>query len=167
MRIITFARIIVPMSDKDVKSLIHDYISSHIQFALATNGKHPWIATMYYGVDDDLNMYFLTDPATIHAQALKENPLVSAVIADSPQNPASKKIGIQLYGHASEIEGEEAIKAGFAIWREVLKVTDPKYSYEGIKSGELHYRLYKLVPKKIKYYNEELWEEGDEQVIDL
>jgi uncharacterized protein YhbP (UPF0306 family) len=111
--------------------------------------------------------YFLTSPDTIHAQALQQNPLVSAVIADSPQNPAAKKIGIQLYGSVSKIEGQEAIKAGFKIWCDVLKVTDPKYSYEGIESGDLHYRLYKLVPKKIKYYNEELWEEGDEKVVDF
>lgn len=150
-----------------VLSAIKDYLSTHIQFALATNGDHPWIATMYYGVDDDLNIYFLTSPDTIHAKGLKQNPLVSAVIADSPQRPDSKKIGIQLYGHASEIEGEEALKSGFKIWCGVLKVTDPKYSYEGIKSGDLHYRLYKLVPKKIKYYNEKLWDEGDEKVIEL
>lgn len=151
----------------EVLSEIKDYLSTHIQFALATNGDHPWIATMYYGMDDDLNIYFLTSPDTIHAKGLKQNPLVSAVIADSPQKPDSKKIGLQLYGHASEIEGEEGIKAAFKIWCGVLKVTDPKYSYDGIVSGGLHYRIYKLVPKKIKYYNEELWDEGDEKVIDF
>ncbi|MBP9670661.1 pyridoxamine 5'-phosphate oxidase family protein [Candidatus Woesebacteria bacterium] len=149
----------------EVLSAIKDYLSTHIQLALATNGDHPWIATMYYGMDDDLNIYFLTSPETIHAKGLKQNSLVSAVIADSPQKPDSKKIGIQLYGHASEIEGEEAIKSALKIWCGVLKVTDPKYSYEGIKSGDLHYRIYKLVPKKIKYYNEALWDEGDEKVI--
>lgn len=151
----------------EVLATIKYYLSTHIQFALATNGDHPWIATMYYGIDNKLNIYFLTSPETIHAKGLKQNPLVSAVIADSPQKPDSKKIGIQLYGHASEIEGEEAITAGFKTWCAVLKVTDPKYSYEGIKSGDLHYRLYKLVPKKIKYYNEVLWVEGDEKVIEL
>jgi uncharacterized protein YhbP (UPF0306 family) len=155
------------MSNKEIKQIIRDYIGSHIQFALATNGEHPWIATMYYGMDDNLNIYFLTNPESIHAKGLKQNPFVSAVIADSPQKPDSKKVGIQLYGSASEIEGEENIKAGFKIWCGVLKVTDPKYSYEGIKSGDLKYRLYKLTPKKMKYYNEGLWDEGDEKVIDF
>ena len=155
------------MQDENTLKAIKNYLQSHIQFALATNGDHPWIATMYYGVDDNLNIYFLTSPDTIHAKALKQNPLVSAVVADSPQKLDSKKIGIQLYGSASEIEGDEAITAAFKIWCGVLKVTDSKYSYEGIKSGDLHYRIYKLVPKKIKYYNEELWDEGDEKVIDF
>lgn len=151
----------------DLTSLVKEYFVSHYQFALATNGDHPWIATMFYGVDNDLNIYFLTDPETIHAKGLTKNPLVSAVIADSPQDPNSKKKGLQLYGSAKELMEQKEIEAGFAIWCKVLKVTDPKYSYDGIKTGELHYRLYKLVPKKIKYYNEELWEEVDEQVIDL
>ena len=155
------------MSDIQIKSEISKYLTTHNQFALATFGDHPWVATMYYGIDQDLNIYFLTNPETIHAKGLKDNSRVAAVFADSPQNPASKKIGVQMWGHAEELEGEEPIKEGFKIWCLVLKVTDPKYSYEGIKSGDLHYRIYKLVPKKIKYYNEELWEEGEEKVIDL
>lgn len=155
------------MPDENIKSLIKEFLSSHIQFALATSGDHPWIATMYYGVDDDLNIYFLTSPQTIHAKGLKANPKVSAVIADSPQKPDSKKLGMQIYGLATELKGESEIKSGFTIWCKVLGVTDPKYSYEGIESGDLHYRLYKLVPKKIKYYNEALWDEGDEKTLEL
>lgn len=155
------------MTDIDVRLAIQNFLKSHIQLALATYGDHPWIATMFYGVDDDLTIYFLTAPETIHAQGLYKNPQVSAVIADSPQDPNSKKKGIQLYGTASELTEKEEIQAGFAIWRKVLKVKDPNYSYEGIQSGKLHYRLYKLIPKKIKYYNEELWDEGDAKTLDL
>ena len=155
------------MQDKKTFDAIKEYLSSHIQFALATNGDDPWIATMYYGIDDKLNIYFLTNPKTIHAQALSKNENVAAVIADSPQNPVSKKIGIQMSGTARELKEKEEIETGFAIWCKVLKVTDPKYSYEGIKSGDFHYRLYQLTPKKIKYYNEEIWDERDEKLIEL
>lgn len=155
------------MSDKKTIDEIKSYLRSHIQLALATNGEHPWIATMYYGVSNDLTIYFLTNPKTIHATGLMINPLVSAAIADSPQDPSSKKSGLQLYGHASLLTEESELRAGFKIWRDVLKVTDPKYSYEGIQSGEFQYRLYKLVPKKIKYYNEALWDEGEEKTLDF
>lgn len=154
-------------SDRTTVLSIKEYLTNHLQFALATFGDHPWIATMYYGCDDDLNLYFLTKPTTIHAQGLVKNPQVSAVIADSPQDPKSKKIGMQIYGVARELTGEKEIRDGFAIWCRVLGVTDPSYSYEGIKSGKFHYRMYVLTPKKIKYYNEELWDEGDEQIIDI
>ncbi len=149
------------------KEQIKKFIQSHIQFALATFGDYPWIATMYYGCDDKLNLYFLTKPTTIHAEALVKNPQVSAVIADSPQDPKSKKIGMQIYGLARELTGEQEIRDGFVVWRRVLDVSDPNYSYEGVKSGDFHYRLYILTPKKIKYYNEELWDEGDERVLEL
>lgn len=150
----------------DTASAIKDFFESHTQFALATNGDHPWIATMFYGSDADLNIYFLTDPETIHAKGLKQNPLVSAVIADSPQDPGSKKKGIQLYGHALEITDEQEMGKAFEVWCRVLKVTDAKYSVDGVKSSKLKYRIYKLIPKKIKYYNEELWED-DEKTIEL
>ncbi len=154
------------MTDVQVVETIKEYLAGHKQFALATNGDHPWIATMFYGSDAELHIYFLTDPETIHAKGLNQNPLVSAVIADSPQDPGSKKKGIQLYGHASEIVDEQEMSKAFDVWCRVLKVTDSKYSVDGVKSGKLKYRIYKLVPKKIKYYNEELWDDN-EKTIDL
>jgi len=155
------------MDNSNLRQEIEKYLKSHKQFALATYGDHPWIATMYYGVDDDLNIYFLTSPDTIHAQGVYKKSEVAAVIADSPQDPKSKKVGMQIYGIAKELEGEKEIKDGFKVWCGALDVTDPKYSYEGIKSGDLHHRLYIVNPKKIKYYNENLFEEGDEQTLEL
>lgn len=151
----------------DLQAQIHSFLREHYQFALATYGQHPWIATMYYAVGEHLEIIFLTEPRTIHAQALNSNPEVAAVIADSPQKPDSQKKGLQIYGHAEELKNQSEIEKYFELWRSVLNVTDPKYSFAGIKSGELHYRLYKLTPKKIKFYNEELWEEGDEKILEL
>lgn len=156
------------MKSTNLKNEIAEYLKSNIQFALATFGEYPWIATMYYGVDDDLNIFFLTKPSTIHAQGLYKNPQVSAVIANSPQDPQSKKVGMQIYGFAEELKDKEELNKAFMIWGGVLGITDfDTYSYEGIKSGKLSYRLYKLTPKKIKYYNENIWEEGKEQTIEL
>ena len=58
---------------------------------VATYGSHPWIATVYYTLDQDLNIYFLSDPNTIHCRQIAKNPKVAITIADSPQRPTSKK----------------------------------------------------------------------------
>jgi uncharacterized protein YhbP (UPF0306 family) len=146
---------------------IKDYLKSHFQFVLATSGEHPWVATLYYSTDDDLNIYFLTSPKTIHAQHIKDNPKVAASFADSPQAPNSKKVGLQIYGICKEITGARKITHAITLWTKTLNVTNKDYSYQGMLKKAISGRMYKLTPKKIKFFNEELWEEGKEKLIEL
>lgn len=143
------------------------YLASHFQLVLATSGKYPWICTVYYSIDNDLNIYFLTSPSTIHGQQLAKNPQVAVAIADSPQTPSSQKKGLQIYGLCQQISGARKITHAITLWKKTLGVTSKDYSYEGMVKKAISGRMYKITPKKIKYYNEELWEEGDEKMIEL
>lgn len=155
------------MKREETLNLIKEYIQSHFQMVIATNGDHPWIATVYYSIDDDLNLYFLSNPATIHCQQISHNPQVAVSIADSPQPANAKKIGIQLYGLAEQVSGEKKITHALNLWRKSLNVTSDTYTYKGMMSKLIEGRMYKVVPKKIKFFNQEIWEEGSEPLIEL
>lgn len=155
------------MKKEDVLGLIKGYIQDHYQMVVATNDDHPWIATLYYSFDDDLNLYFLSSPTTLHCQQILNNPHVAVSIADSPQAPTAKKIGIQIYGLAEKISGERKITHALNLWRKTLNVTSAEYSYKGMMSKLIDGRMYKVVPKKIKFFNQEIWEEGEEPLIEL
>lgn len=138
-----------------------------LQMVIATNGEYPWIATVYYALDADLNFYFISDPKTLHGLHIGTNPHVALSISDSPQLPSSKKKGIQVYGVATQLKDEKEIQFGLELWRKALQVTSDAYTYEGMMKNVIQGRLYKITPKKIKYFNEELWEEGKEKTISL
>jgi len=147
--------------------LIKEYIQSQYQMVIATTGDHPWIATVYYSFDDELNLYFLSNPATIHCQQILQNPQVAVSIADSPQPANAKKIGVQIYGLAEQISGEKKITHALNLWRKSLNVTSDAYTYKGMMSKLIDGRMYMVTPKKIKFFNQELWEEGEEPLIEL
>lgn len=156
------------MTNQKLKNLIKEYIKNHIQMVLATaDNNHPWIATVYYGVDEDLNMYFLSDPNTIHCKQISLNPKVSVSIADSPQDPKNKKVGIQIYGTSVKLNQENEIRTALVLWKKALKVTNEDYSYEAITLNKIEGKLYKITPKIIKYFNQNLWEEGREPILEL
>ncbi|OGK24910.1 hypothetical protein A2954_00785 [Candidatus Roizmanbacteria bacterium RIFCSPLOWO2_01_FULL_37_12] len=134
---------------------------------VATYGSHPWIATVYYTLDQDLNIYFLSDPNTIHCRQIAKNPKVAITIADSPQRPTSKKKGLQIFGLAKQISGMHKIIHALNLWRKTLGVTSEAYTYTGMMKKAIKGRMYKVVPKKIKFFNEELWDEGKEPTIKL
>lgn len=143
------------------------YLADHFQMVLATSDTFPWISTLYYSFDDQMNIYFLTSPDTIHGKQLKSNPKVAIAIADSPQNPTAKKKGLQIYGLCEQISGARKVTHAITLWKRTLGVTSNDYSYEGMIKKAISGRMYKVTPKKVKFFNEELWEEGKERLLEF
>jgi uncharacterized protein YhbP (UPF0306 family) len=133
----------------------------------STAGEFPWIFTAYYATDNDLNIYFLTGPNTIHGTQLVGNPLVAVAIADSPQELNGKKDGLKISGICTQLTEELEVRSALDLWRAKLKVESPDYTWEGMQAGKISGRMYKIVPKKIKFFNEALQEEGKEKLIEL
>lgn len=151
------------------KDLVHisKYLSDHMQMSASTYGDFPWIFTAYYAIDKDLNLFFLTGPTTIHGKQLVDNPNIAVAIADSPQSPVGKKAGLQMSGVCSQLTKELEVKKALSLWCDRMQVQSPDYSYEGMQLGRISGRMYKIVPKKIKFFNEALQEEGQEKLIEL
>lgn len=156
-----------PMEEKQILKHITDFLTDRYQMTIATSGEHPWIATVYYSLDSNLNIYFLSNPETLHCQQIALNPQVAVSICDSPQNPSVQKKGVQLFGVAEQVSGVQKIKHAISLWRETLGVTSEAYTYEGMMKKAISGRMYRVQPKKIKFFNEELWEEGCEPIVTL
>lgn len=135
---------------------------------IATYGDHPWIATVYYSFDDDLHIYFLSSPNTLHAQQIAQNADVAVAIAGD-QLITSEKQGLQLYGIAEQITKAELVRHALRHWKDALFVKDPALSYENMMKKIVKGRMYKISPKKIKLFHEGLFdvEDGEEPVLEL
>ena len=151
---------------KLTKAIISNFLSEETNklMTISTNGSHPWIATVYYGFDDDLTLYFISDAGTMHARHIAENSQVALAIANSLQPAESKKAGLQLYGTATLIQDEAVVKKAIDFWKTNVGVTDEKLNHEAVKG-----RMYQIVPKKIKYFNQNLFEveDGKEPILEL
>lgn len=90
------------MKPKD-KEILLTYLKSQKLMTLATRGDRPWVATVYYVVDDDLSLYLLTSPKTEHGQNIAQSDQVAGNIFDSHQEVTDKKVGIQIQGTASVV----------------------------------------------------------------
>lgn len=155
------------MEKSEVIGHIKEFLHSHFQMVVSTYANYPWTATVYYSVDQDLNIYFLSNPETLHCKQIEKNPKVAVAVVDSPQKPTSLKKGIQIYGKAKKISGANKIRHALELWRKTLDVTNPLYTYEGMMKKAIKGRMYKITPIRIKFFNEALWREGDEPLISL
>ncbi len=152
------------------KSLIKEFLGQHQLMTLATSGHdHPWIAVVYYTFDQDLNLYFLSSPETLHCRHLVHNKQVAISISDSRQKVSDKKKGLQIYGLADQVSRADKIKHVLKMWKRAIGVKDPQLSYENMMGKVIKSKIYKVTPKKIKFFNQELFEveAGMEPVLEL
>lgn len=151
------------------KKDVLDFLSTKKLMILATYGEHPWIASVFYSFDNDLNLYFISNPATIHGRQMEKNKKVAASIVDSHQKPSDVKKGLQIYGVVESVSGINKINYALRLWKDFLNVQRPDISFENMKKGLYKGRMYKLIPKKIKLFDQVKFKvpDGEEPILEL
>ncbi len=151
------------------KKLVLDFLKLHKLMFIATQGEHPWIAAVFYTFDGDLNLYFLSSPETLHSKHIIKNKEVAVAIADSKQQLRDSKKGIQIYGHVKEISDLHKIKHAVNLWKKSLGYEGSEISYENMIGKVIKGRMYQIKPKKIKYFNQDLFpvEDGKEPILEF
>src|SRR5262249_21392251 len=93
----------------DLSKLIEEYLTSGktrmMQLATSVDG-HPWCCTVYYAVDSDLNLIWVSTPARRHSQEIAQNANVAGVIAYDQQPPQPYVRGIQFEGVVEQLDGD-------------------------------------------------------------
>jgi uncharacterized protein YhbP (UPF0306 family) len=151
------------------KRIILEFLQQHKLMFVATQGEHPWIASVFYTFDNDLNLYFLSNPETLHSKHIVKNKEVAVAIADSHQQLNDLKKGVQIYGHVKQISDLHKMKHAIDLWKNSLGYNGSEISYENIINKVIKGRMYKIQPKKIKFFNQELFdvEDGKEPVLEF
>src|SRR3989339_325845 len=151
------------------KKDVLNFLADKKLMIIATYGDHPWIASVYYSYDRDLNLYFISTPSTIHGRHMEKNNKVAVAIVDSHQKPSAAKKGLQIYGVVEKISGINKINYALRLWKYFLNIQRPDISFENMKKGLYKGRMYKITPKKIKLFDQEKFKvpDGEEPILEL
>ena len=146
---------------QDILSYLRRDTAYTMQLA-TVQGSGPWIATVYFVADDELNLYWLSWPERRHSREIAECAQVAAAIVMQAEQPV---VGIQGEGTASIVTDNETIE-----W--VMQLYAQKYQ-QGEKfaqhhaAGTNHHVLYKLKPTTISLFDEERYAGRSPIVIGL
>ncbi|KKP67688.1 MAG: hypothetical protein UR68_C0028G0011 [Candidatus Roizmanbacteria bacterium GW2011_GWA2_35_19] len=151
------------------KKDVLNFLADKKLMIIATYGDHPWIASVYYSYDRDLNLYFISTPSTIHGRHMEKNNKVAVAIVDSHQKPSAAKKGLQIYGVVEKISGINKINYALRLWKDFLNIQRPDISFENMKKGLYKGRMYKITPKKIKLFDQDKFKvpDGEEPILEL
>lgn len=154
------------MEAKDKGALL-GYLRSQRLMTLATHGSGTAACTVYYAVDDDLDLYIVTEPESEHCKNIGKDNRVACAIADSRQKVTDKKVGVQIKGTASEVGSLERMKAILSLWNATNPGFESVINVENIRKKVIESKVFKIAPSEIKFFNEELYGPEGAEVFDF
>ena len=146
---------------------ISEFMKSKNIMALATHDEDIWACTVYYGLDDDLNLYFVSPPTAKHSKHIKETGEVAFAIFDSNQPVSTKtKQGVYGQGNCKVLSNIVDTTKGLMLWNKSHKLKIDTIPLKDILEKLTTSKVYKITPTKLKMFGAT---DGDEKeiVVDL
>ena len=149
-----------------IREDIFDFIKSNGVMTLATQSKDgPWVCTVYYGVDKNMNLYIVTDPHSIHGKDMTRNNKVAFNIYDSHQKITKPKKGVQGKGICTKVKGVVEVTKGLFLWHKANPGIEKNITVADILKKLSDTKLYKITPTYLKFFNKVLY--GSEEYGEL
>lgn len=113
--------------------------------------------TAYYavGCHDSLDLYILTSPASVHAEAWRSNPSVAVTIFDSHQPWGEPHRGVQLFGVASPVPDGQPYATAYDHYIAVYPRCQEWFSDAAEACRSTTIRLYVLHIHEVKLVDEQ------------
>ena len=141
-------------SEAKIRNRILHLIQENTLCSLATVRKnnHAHISPVYFCYSADLELYFLSDPRSLHCQNLLTNSSMAVTVFDPSQKWGRADRGMQLFGTCSEAKGEYATQAEQLYGKRFQAYAKWKTAHN--KDVPFRYHFYRFVPREIKILDE-------------
>lgn len=92
-------------NNTQLKELIKEVLDKGYLMSLGVSDEHGiWVSDVIYIYDDNLNIFWMSDPDIRHSKAIQKNSRVAGTITVW-NKPGEDNLGIQFEGIAEKIEG--------------------------------------------------------------
>ncbi len=147
----------------DPLELIRQYLPKGRMMQIATvSGDQPWICTVYFVEDDDLNLYWLSLPTRRHSQEIAAHSKVAVAVPIKFDKPVT---GIQAEGVAAPVTDKQTIAD--IMRRYVERYNSGQQFYDLFVAGQNQHVLYKFTPSKYVLFDEVTFPDDGRKEIKL
>ncbi len=126
--------------EERVRQSVVEILDSNVLFSTATvtSEGRAHINTAYFSHSDELRLYFLSHPDSLHCRNLSSNPSMAATVFSSRQQWTDPGQGVQLFGTFEQTSGSSEEEAErwyrrrfptFENWKATLMDDDPARQY--------------------------------------
>lgn len=160
--------VMTAQTKEQIKSDIFKFIKTKGIMTLGTfSSKGPWVCTVYYGIDKDMNLYMVTDPRTVHARNIALNGKVAFNIFDSHQKITKPKKGVQGFGKCEMVKGLHANIKALLLWHKQNPGIEKAITVKDVLKKITDTKIYKITPSFLKFFNDNLYDPEDSASIEV
>lgn len=120
-----------------------------MQLATATSDGQPWICSVYFVYDDQLNVYWLSYPERRHSQELAQNARAAVTMPIKVDLPV---ISLSAEGSVTRVHDEQVVQK--IMERYVAKYGEGRGFYERFLAGSNKHVMYQLTPQHYILFDE-------------
>lgn len=138
------------------------FLQSQKLLSIATQERgKPWIATVYFGVDEKGILYFVSQKDAKHSVHITKNSAVAFSVAwCDPKNPNNRK-GVQGIGTCTLARGPKQILTALSAIHKKIPEFKKTITLEWVRKNAWGSKIWVIKPSYIKYWDDELY--GDEE----
>lgn len=138
------------MVQRDISELIRKYLSEGKVMQLATvRDDQPWVCSVYFVADKELNIYWLSLPERRHSQELATNTKAAITIPIKLDQPV---IGLSVEGVAKVVSDPKQIRRTMKLY--INRYQTGEKFYDNFIAGKNKHLLYHFKPAKFVLFDE-------------
>lgn len=139
------------MNAKAEKQQTLEYLANarHMQLATVRDGS-PWVCTVYFVVDSELNFFWLSTPERRHSQELTHDPRAAIAVVIKEPLPV---IGVQTEGLVELVTDTSKVHEIASQYAKKYDGAGEKF-YDRFVAGVNKHQLYRFTPKYLQLFDE-------------
>lgn len=141
----------------DNKDTLLNFLKQQRLMFIAAKDDDVWIASVYYVIDENVKLYFISSIATKHSQQILKNQNIVFSIAWFDKKDHTNRKAIQGKGICTIATKDIDIMTGIKLHNKYFPEFKSRLTPEYIKSKENASKLWTIEPKYIKFWNDELY----------
>lgn len=148
-----------------LKKLIKEYVQEAKLMQLATSvDNQPWVCSVWFATDEDLNIYWLSSITRRHSQELMKNNKVAGAIV-LPQTPDDPPRGLQLEGLAELLTDKKDIDKAISVY--AGRIFSKEKIKELMEYKEKPHRFYRMKPTQFVLFDAVNFPDDSRQEVNL
>jgi len=145
----------------DNKENLLEFLKSQRLIVLASGSETPWVSNIFYGIDNNFKIYFISGEETKHGQQILENSRIAFSIAWFNVKNHEDRKAVQGTGICRIADGDEEINKGVELHNLHFPEFAEQITVDWIKNDKNKFHVWVVEPDYMKYWNDELY--GDEE----
>jgi len=120
-----------------------------------------WIANVYFGIDDDFKIYFISSDQAKHSKQILNNPKIAFSIPWYDEANHKNRKAVQGLGMCRIADTEQEIQKGVALHNQNYPEFANRITVDWLKTNEYESHVWVIEPSYMKHWNDDVY--GDDE----